>query len=360
MIKERIYRWLLVSMIFIIIVIKIFSLNAFHTERFYYTGFYIFFSKIMRFLFGWIHFSVGDILYLIAGCWLFWKIIKNVILVFQRKLSIHLAKQKGKKILLIICIIYIVFNIFWGLNYNRKGIAWQLHISATNYDENDLDTIQQLLIKRINYTKQIMINEHIAIPPNRELFTRAKNCYDTARKTYPFIAYHILSVKPSLYGLAGDYLGFTGYYNPFTGEAQVNTTVPRFLLPNIALHEMGHQLGYAKEDEANFSAYIAASNSHDTLFQYSVYLDLFVYANREIFFYDSAAAKKAIMQLAPAVRADLVEWKKFSEKYTSFIEPAISWLYGRYLQINQQPKGLKSYSEVIATLIAYYKKYGKV
>ncbi len=57
----------------------------------------------------------------------------------------------------------------------------------------------------------------------------------------------------------GNYLGFTGYYNPFTGEAQVNTTVPQFLLPNIALHEMGHQIGYAKEDEANFSAYLAAS-----------------------------------------------------------------------------------------------------
>ncbi len=60
------------------------------------------------------------------------------------------------------------------------------------------------------------------------------------------------------------------------------------------------------------------------------------------------------------VRADLLEWKRFNEKYTSFIEPAISWMYGKYLQANQQPKGLTSYNEVIATLIAYYKKYGKM
>ena len=98
-------------------------------------------------------------------------------------------------------------------------------------------------------------------------------------------------------------MGFTGYYNPFTGEAQVNTTVPKFLLPYITLHEIGHQLGYAKEDEANFSGYLAAVDSHDTLFQYSTYLDLFVYANREVFYFDSTASKLAAAQLVPEVKA---------------------------------------------------------
>ena len=133
------------------------------------------------------------------------------------------------------------------------------------------------------------------------------------RKNIPFIEYKGASVKSSFYGWLGNYLGFTGYYNPFTGEAQVNTTVPKFLLPFITLHEMGHQLGYAKEDEANFSGYLAAANSHDTLFQYSAYLDLFVYANREVFYFDSSASKNAVKQLIPEVKADLLEWKRFNE-----------------------------------------------
>lgn len=123
---------------------------------------------------------------------------------------------------------------------------------------------------------------------------------------------------------------------------------------------MGHQLGYAKEDEANFSGYLAAVNSHDTLFQYSTYLDLFVYANREVYYFDSTASKQAAMQLIPAVKADLLEWRRFNKKYTSVLEPAISWLYGKYLQVNQQPQGLRSYNEVIASLLAYYSKYGKI
>ena len=126
-----------------------------------------------------------------------------------------------------------------------------------------------------------------------------KKCYDEAAVVYPCLQYKTPSIKSSVYGLLGDYLGFTGYYNPFTGEAQVNTTVPKFLIPYITLHEMGHQIGYAKEDEANFSGYLAAVASHDTLFQYSTYLDLFVYANREVYYFDSTASNLQRHQLVP-------------------------------------------------------------
>ncbi len=69
-----------------------------------------------------------------------------------------------------------------------------------------------------------------------------------------------------MYSYLGNYLGFTGYYNPFTGEAQVNTTVPLFVQPFTTCHEIGHQLGYAKENEANFAGYLAAKSSPDAGF----------------------------------------------------------------------------------------------
>jgi len=60
------------------------------------------------------------------------------------------------------------------------------------------------------------------------------------------------------------------------------------------------------------------------------------------------------------VKADLVEWRRFNKHYRSFLDTSMSWLYGKYLQVNEQPKGLQSYNEVIATLMAYYKKYGRI
>jgi hypothetical protein len=215
-------------------------------------------------------------------------------------------------------------------------------------------------LQKVNETKKILLAQRATYPGNKNLFKRAEECYNAAENEYSFLKYRRTSVKSSLYGRVGNYLGFTGYYDPFTGEAQVNTTVPKFLLPFITLHEIGHQLGYAKEDEANFSGYLAAANSPDTLFQYSAYLDLFVYANREVFYVDSTASVNAAKQLIPQVKADLLEWRRFNEQYKSFLETPISWIYGKYLQVNQQPKGLRSYNEVIAMLIAYYKAYGKI
>lgn len=344
----------------LIICIKLWAENNYHIEHFYTKDFYYFISITLRILFGWIPFSLGDILYFLAGCWIFWKLIKNVALVFNKKFSKELFLKKLWKLILIFAGIYIVFNIFWGMNYNRKGIAWQLNLPKIDYDTVNLKLMQELLLQKVNETKRTMIHENNSYPAKKELFERAKACYNDAAVVYPFMRYSSPSIKSSLYGYMGDYLGFTGYYNPFTGEAQVNTTVPKFLLPYITLHEMGHQLGYAKEDEANFSGYIAAVSSHDALFQYSAYLDLFVYANREVYYFDSTASKLAAAQLIPEVKADLLEWRLFNKKYVNAFEPAISWLYGKFLQVNQQPKGLHTYNEVIATLMAYYKKNGRI
>jgi len=356
--KKRKWFWI-VSLLFII-GIRLWAFNSYRVENFYTNHFYSFFSQILRFLFGWMPFSFGDILYFAAGCWLLIKIIKNIKAGFATKFNQAIFVDKIYVMLFLCTVIYIVFNIFWGLNYNRKGIAWQLDLPEVSYDSANLKAIQYLLLQKVNDTKKILDNKNTIYPNKKELFVRAVKCYDEAAATYPFMKYKIPSVKSSMYGYLGDYLGFTGYYNPFTGEAQVNTTVPKFLIPYITLHEMGHQLGYAKEDEANFSGYLAAANSRDTLFQYSTYLDLFVYANREVYYFDSTTSKLAVTQLIPEVKQDLLEWKRFNRKYTNFFEPGISWLYGKYLQVNQQPQGLYSYNEVIATLMAYYKKYGKI
>lgn len=355
---QRAVRW--ATAIILIIGIKIFSLSAVRVEAFYTSKFYFFFSKFLRIIFGWIPFSVGDILYLLAGGWLLWKLIKTIKLLVTRRLTRVIIFRRLPKLIFSLIFIYLVFNIFWGLNYNRKGVGSQLQLSEMRYDTTDVLMLQDILLKKVNETKTVLLNQNTFYPGKKELFERAKRSYNDAEKIYSFLKYRNISVKPSLYNWWGNYLGFTGYYNPFTGEAQVNTTVPKFLQPYISTHEIAHQLGYAKEDEANFVGYLAAVNSRDTLFHYSAYLDLFMYANREVFYFDSVASKKSRALLVPAAQKDIEEWRRFSLAHRSFVEPVISWMYGNFLKLNQQPQGLRSYNEVIATLIAYFKKYGRI
>lgn len=353
-------KWKWIATIILIGLIKVLTSQSIWVERFYSTRLYIYFSRLQRILFGWIPFSLGDVLYFGAVCWLLWKITRNSRLLIQKKLTRKLAFQKTLNLLLLLASVYIVFYLFWGINYDRKGIAYQLHLTPQKYDTTDLILIRDLLLKNVNDSKASVLRTGEKYPSTSVLIQRAKKSYNEAERKFPFLKYNHTSVKTSFYGLAGDYLGFTGYYNPFTGEAQINTTVPKMLLPYIATHEIGHQLGYAKENEANFVGYLAASNSSDTLFHYSAYLDLFLYANREVYYFDSTESREAFARLSLPVKKDLEELKQFDLDHQSVLEPMINWIYGNFLKLNNQPKGLHSYNAVVGMLVAYYKKYGKI
>jgi hypothetical protein len=356
--EKKIMRW--IPLILLIIGIKIFSSNQLWVEHIYSCAFYMYASKILRIIFGWIPFSVGDILYFFAFCWIAWKIFKNVRGLFIKQFNLRDGLQKTLNLFFLLGVIYIIFYIFWGLNYDRKGIAFQLQLKPHLYDTTDLFILQNILLQKVNASKIAVTKNRESYPSTAVLISKAKKSYDAAHTKYPFLKYEITSVKSSFYGKIGNYMGFTGYYNPFTGEAQVNTTVPQMLRPYIATHEIAHQLGYAKENEANFVGYLAAVNSPDTLFHYSAYLDLFLYTNREIYYFDSSASEKNLDKLNPEVKKDIQELRQFNEAHQSYIEPFISWLYGNYLKLNNQPKGLHSYNAVVGMLIAYYKKFGTI
>ncbi|MEO5783686.1 MAG: DUF3810 domain-containing protein [Ginsengibacter sp.] len=359
--KVRKRRWVWIGgLTLVIVLIKIFSANSQWVEGLYSTEAYIVFSSFLRIIFGWMPVSVGDILYLLVIGWFIWKLWRFSAKLFRRKLTRKWFVKTAYKLVIIAMFVYIIFNIFWGINYNRKDIAVQLNLQVSKGDTTYLKTIEELLLQKVNTSKQALVNQHADYPSNKDLFKRAFACYKQTEKKYSFLSYQPKSVKSSMFGLIGNYFGFTGYYNPFTGEAQVNTKVPKFILPYTTVHEIAHQLGYAKEEEANFVGYLAATSSTDTLFHYSAYLDLFVYANRQLFFVDSVAAKDFAKQLLPEVKADIKEWREFLRRHKNPLEPIIRWAYGNYLRANQQPKGMTSYDEVIADLIAFYKKYGRI
>ena len=341
-------------------IIHLYSNDSTRVENQYSTGIYPAISRFLRYMFGWLPFSIGDVLYGTAILWLLYKIVKGLKAIFKKQVTFKNSLAGAGKAFRISLVTYIIFNIFWGINYNRVGVAEQLQLKMEKYSLEDLKMMNGLLLQKTNEAKQSIINHQLKDLTKRELFAKISAAYQETEKTYPFLKYQPVSLKPSIWSWVGNYMGFTGYYNPFTGEAQVNTLVPKFLQPFTSCHEVAHQLGYAKEMEANFVGYLAATTSKDTILHYSVYLDLFMYSNRNLFDSDSAAAKEFRKQLNPYVQNDLKEWKAFNKKYRNPIEPVFRWIYGKYLERNQQPQGVLSYDEVTAFIIAWYKKYGKI
>lgn len=358
MLKPVLKKRLIYLLILMIILVSLFSLtgNRLWIEKYYATGIYQPFAGMLRFLFGWIPFSIGDIAYGALFVWLGYKVSRNFFLLFRKKLTWHIFLRKILKTFIIIFFVYGILMIFWGLNYSRLGISYQLSLDHPRYDTQVLNNLMDIMVEKVNESKSRTDSNYQ--PSNAEVFAKSVIAYKNAAKSFPFLDYFNPSVKSSLYGSLGNYLGFTGYYNPFSGEAQVNATVPRFLLPSITVHEMAHQIGYAKEKEANFVGFLVGSHANDPYFQYSAYLDLLMYTNAQVRFYDTTSAFLALKRLSPAVKKDLKEWQAFSLAHQSIFEPVARWLYGKFLKINNQPMGMQSYDEVTSLVIAYYQKLG--
>lgn len=329
-------------------------------ERNYSNGVYPAISKLQRFLFGWVSFSIGDLFYgflLLVICYKFFVFFR---LLFRKKLNRAYFKAALQQGIFILLFLYVFFNLLWGLNYNRKGIAWQLGLEVREYSMADLDTLTGVIQDRVNYYAGFVTEaQRDSFNLKSRLFSSAEDAFTAAAAEHPFLRYQKRSVKPSLFSYLGNYLGFQGYYNPFSGEGQVNTTVPRFLEPFVTTHEIAHQLGYAKENEANFVGYLACRAYPEPAFRYSVYFDMYNYALGEIARRNDTALFRKFQSAAhPQVKKDQEELRAFFRKYKNPLEPIIMWGYGQFLKANNQPAGKRTYNEVVGWLIAYYKKFG--
>src|SRR6202000_2251370 len=210
--------WIL-SLFFLSVLIHIYSISPDRVENQYATGLYPYISGCLRFLFGWLPVSVGDVLYGLAAVWLCWGLFSFIYKAIRKRLSVKGLKNGVLTTVIVLLSIYIIFNLFWGINYNRKGISYQLGIDEKKFTSAQLRQLDLLLLQKVNESKAALINSHAAKKTNSEIFDESIDAYKTLAVTYPFLNYHPSSVKRSLWGWVGNYLGFAGYYNPFTGEA---------------------------------------------------------------------------------------------------------------------------------------------
>ena len=354
---KRYGRWIIP--ICLVIFIKFFSLFPDAVEKYYATGIYPWIAGLLRILFGWIPFSVGDLFYAFILIWLIVKLIIFIKKLFSSRIKQPYFLYLIKRVVWYGLIMYILFNILWGLNYNRRGIAYQLNLDVKPYTTQELSNVVRVIVDHLNELDSASRIARSNLKNKKTVFETSIQSYKNLSEENKAFAYRSPSVKPSLYSYLGNYLGFTGYYNPFSGEAQVNTTVPVFIQPFTTCHELGHQLGYAKENEANFAGYLSGKTSSNPSFKYSVYFDLYIYAASELYLRDSLLQKSYREQLRPSVREDYKNLRKFFDRYENPFEPYIRLMYGRYLKANNQPAGIKSYDQVIAWLVAYQRKYGE-
>ena len=320
-------------------------------EQFYSNGLYVFLSKLSRYIFGWIPFSVGDILYTLAGIYVIrWLII-------NRKRIIKDTKNWFLDIGATLSIVYFAFHMLWAFNYYRQPLYKSLNLKADYTSEELVSFTKRLILKSNDLQFQLTKNDTVKVElpySKAEIFNKVKDGYQTLSEIYPHLEYHPKSIKKSIYSLPLTYMGFSGYLNPFTNEAQVNGLISTYKFPTTSCHEAAHQLGYAAENEANFIGSLAAIHNDDTYFKYSGYTFALRYCLAEVYKRDPELYEKLLPTINKGILKNYQEVKDFWNAYENPIEPIFEVTFDNFLKANNQSSGMQSYSYVVALLVNYY------
>ena len=320
-------------------------------ERYYSHGIYPFISKIFRYTLGWLPFSFGDLVYTLSIIYVVRWFYKN------RKNLRKNTKQWFVDVFSALAIIYFVFHLFWGFNYYRLPLHKSLDL-ANDYTTEQLISVTERLIKKSNalhlkITKNDTIKADIPYTKS-EVLKMAPVGYENLKQGFPHLEYHPKSIKKSLYSYPLTYMGFSGYLNPFTNEAQVDGLIPVYKFPTTASHEIAHQLGYAAENEANFIGCMAAINHNDIYFRYAGYTFGLRFCLNEIYRRDPCLFEDMVADVNKGILKNYKEVREFWEAHENPTEPLFKLFYGNFLKANKQNKGMESYSYVVALLVNYF------
>lgn len=299
-----------------------------------------------QFLFSKIPISVGDCLYILLLVILIYFIFKFLKKENRNKFFIQLS--------IILSIFYFLYQISWGMLYFQTPLEKKIPKKEPSIKEIEFLALKYLKlciksrknvhedkngifeIKNLEYLKSDIIKnqQHIPAVFSNKSLTK------------------INDFKPSLFGKLMNYTGISGYYNPFSAEAQYNPYLPSTYLPFTLSHESAHQLGFAREQEANFIAFLIAENSKNPDLVYSKNL----YVLKSLLHYLSNNDPEFVGQIklffSTSMKRDIDNEIIFIENHKGVIDSFFHITNDLFLKSNQQ-EGSITYSYFIDLLIDY-------
>ena len=140
---------------------------------------------------------------------------------------------------------------------------------------------------------------------------------------------------------------------PFTGEANINVDSPVFALPQTMAHEMAHSLVIGRENEADFSGFLACVNSTDTLTQYSGYAMALLSCTNDLYAADPELYYDVREQIDPGVLQDFAEYSKHVNKYKGIVNNVSASINDLSIKIRGDELGIQAYSKVVDLLVGW-------
>ncbi|MGW8268163.1 MAG: DUF3810 domain-containing protein, partial [Longimicrobiales bacterium] len=324
--------------------------------------------RILTFLTGWVPLAIGELLvlaylsYQVRSAWRAGFAVRKG----QRSLgnavgsgTLRLLRDAG--------VLVTLFYLLWGFNYSRppleQTLGWQ-RPDSTSVEE--LAGLVEPLIRAANEEYRLIHGQDDAGTPT--LLSAGRDSSGEALAAGWIAARASLGfprrwepsgkVKTPLLRQFYEWVGVAGFYFPFTAEPNVRGGIPGVDLGKILAHELAHQRGVAREDEANFWGFLAAAFSREPVARYSAYvfaqhqlLAPLVRADREL------AATLADLRL-PGVQRDIRASAEYWARTRGSGASLGTAANNAFLRTNRVEGGVRNYSRSALLFLAYARERG--
>ena len=314
--------------------------------------------ETMGFLTSPLPFSVAEVFYtaVIIGSAVFLILtVREIIRKPGWKEKLRVLGWRLSVLLLIPVMIWTGYSWLWAIGYYGSTFAERSGWTVPGVEFQDLEKAASYFAEEASKRSGKVKRDAEGHFAETDFWENTEDLYTAIEKEFPTLKKRPLNPKPMFYSKIMSAMGFTGFYFPFTGEANVNRDFPPALQPVTIAHEMAHQRRVAAEEEANFVGVTASILSDDVVYQYSGYLQGLMLLSGPLYRASPEAWGRISAELSPQVHQDWQDNSQYWKQFESPVESTATAVYDSYLKHNDQEAGIRSYGECVDLLVLYYK-----
>lgn len=300
-------------------------------------------------------FSAAEILLylLIAGALVF---VLRLVWVLVTGSAPRLRYLLRKLSVVLLCAVLAVSAYYglWGMNYFGMTLGSELGLEVKKRSSAELCALAEYLCERTNE-----LALQVERTPEGEFsdeYTFEYFADGVAREFSDWSGREELPVKYVLASGGLSHFRTTGIFVAYTGEANVNRENYVSSLPFCMAHETAHRYAVAREDEANFMAFLVLWDADDPALAYSVHLAALRYTQSQLSSRDRDAYLEIAGRYNDAVRFDNQKYSEYWSQFEGKAAEVSQKTNNAYLTVNGQDDGVRSYGRMVDLLLAWYEE----
>ncbi len=300
-------------------------------------------------------FSLAEWLLLFSPLWLF--------LLLRRAHRIAGDKHRTLRMLSLVLavplLLYSGFIFTLGTGYFATPLADKLALPPCEPDGEALYELTSFLSARAEEEAQaagVSVRKEGSTSPltHKEINLALLSAYDALSEEYDFIESFQVGTKEVALSVPMAYTHITGVYSFFTGESNVCTAYPDYSVIFTAAHEMAHARGIAREDEANFMAFLACERAAHPYIRYAGYMNLMQYVSNALYDTDPALFKKAWLGHSDRVVNELLAYNDVLNSFSGSIASDVAGSINNAYLESMGTGGSISYDRVVLLAVRYF------